>query len=193
MNPPTKKSFILASRSPRRKQLLTEHGYNFTIIPSSIDESKFPEDITPIEHAKILALEKAKDIAKNHPASLVMGADTIADFNGQIIGKPENKKHAEQILKKLFSQPHKIITAIALVKIDSNLQLVETETTTVFPKPMTPAQLKQYLDSEKWKGKAGAYGIQDTNDKFIEKIEGSYTNVMGLPIELTKKLLDKYL
>ena len=108
------KTIILASASPRRKQLLTDAGYKFTVVVSQIDESIFStENISSVEYAKQLAFAKANDVAQSHPDSIVIGADTVVDFEGQIIGKPRDAKHAEEITRMLFSRPHKVITGLA--------------------------------------------------------------------------------
>ena len=182
--------FILASASPRRKLLLEKAGYVFDVITSAVDESAFDtEGISSVEHTRQLALAKAKDVARQHPDKLVLGADTIVDFDGQIIGKPDDADHAEQITRKLFSAPHKVITGIALVRIARAIEIVEADTTIVYPKQLTEAQIAEHIRKEDWKGKAGAYGIQETGDEFVERIEGSFTNVIGLPMELTERLL----
>ena len=190
----TNQSFILASASPRRKLLLEKAGCKFKVIPSTIDESTFPlENISSIEHTKILALAKAKNVAKQHPDILVMGADTVVDFNGRIIGKPKDAADAERITRLLFSAPHKVITAVALLRIKDDLEVIETEVTTVYPKKLTENQVAEHIKNGDWRGKAGAYGIQEAGDEFVEKIEGSFTNVIGLPMELVQKLLTSYL
>jgi septum formation protein len=151
---------ILASASPRRKQLLSEAGYEFSVIRPEVDESAFDADGTgPAGHAKRLALAKAKSVAHKHPDSLVIGADTIVDFQGRIIGKAADAKEAEQITRELFSSPHKVITGVAIIRQCDNTELVRSDSTTVYPK------------------------------KFVERIEGSLTNVMGLPMELLESLL----
>ena len=181
---------ILASASPRRRQLLAEAGYKFTVVQPDIDESAFPaKAIKACEYTKQLALAKAKSIAQKYPDCLVIGADTVVDYQGQIIGKPADAKDARQITKKLFSAPHKVITGIAIVRLRDNIELVKSDTTTVFPKKMTAEQIAEHIKGGSWQDKAGAYAIQETGDKFIERIEGSLTNVMGLPIELVKSLL----
>ncbi|HUU20706.1 MAG TPA: nucleoside triphosphate pyrophosphatase [Sedimentisphaerales bacterium] len=183
-------SFILASVSPRRKQLLAEAGYKFTVVRPDIDESAFPvEGIKACEYAKRLALAKAKDVAQKHPDSLVIGADTVVDFEEQIIGKPTDAKEAEQITKKLFSKPHKVITGIAIVRLSDGIELSQSDTTTVYPKRLTSEQIAEHIKSKTWRDKAGAYAIKENGDEFIERIEGSLTNVMGLPMELLKRLL----
>ncbi len=181
---------ILASGSPRRKQLLTKAGYKFRCVSPDIDESAFSsEAITPCEYAKRLALAKAKNVACRFADCLVIGADTVVDFAGQTIGKAADAKEAEQITEKLFSAPHKVITGIAIVRLSERIEIVESATTTVYPKKMTDEQIAKHIRSKSWRDKAGAYAIQENGDEFIEKIEGSLTNVMGLPMELLGQLL----
>ena len=181
--------FILASASPRRRELLAKAGYNFDIIVSNIDESEISSDgLTPIEYACILAAAKAQDVANKFPDRLIVGSDTIADFNGEIIGKADSAGHAEEITRKLFSQPHKIITAIAMVNKNAGLNIVGHDITTVYPRKMTDKEIAEHIVSETWKDKAGAYAIQEDGDKFIEKIDGSLTNVMGLSMELFENM-----
>jgi len=183
-------AIILASASPRRRQLLAEAGYKFTVVQPDIDESAFPaKGISACEYAKRLALAKAKNVAQTHPGSLVIGADTVVDFKGRIIGKPADAKEARQITKKLFSAPHKVITGVAIVRFSDNIELVESDTTTVYPKKMTAEHIAEHIKSGSWQEKAGAYAIKETGDEFIERIEGSLTNVMGLPMELLESLL----
>ena len=186
----TKPFFILASASPRRKQLLTEAGYDFKVVVSRVDESEFGSiNIKPVDYAKRLALAKAVSVASKHKDILIVGADTIVDLDGEIIGKPVNAEDAERITKKLFSTPHKVITAIAIVRSSDKLQIVESDTTVVYPKLLTEKQISEHIKSGTWEDKAGAYAIQETGDEFVEKIEGSLTNVMGMPMELFKRLI----
>ncbi len=183
-------SFILASVSPRRKQLLAEAGYKFTVVRPDIDESAFPvAGIEACEYAERLALAKARNVAQKYPDSLVIGADTVVDFEGQIIGKPADAKQAEQITKKLFSKPHKVITGIAIVRLSDGIELYESDTTTVYPKRLTSEQITEHINSESWRDKAGAYAIKENGDEFVQRIEGSLTNVMGLPMALLRRLL----
>ena len=186
-----KSHIILASASARRKDLMTKAEYDFEVVVSDVDESNFPRgEFSAAQYAKALALAKAKDVAKNYPEALVIGADTVADFNGEIIGKPKDEKDAEAITKKLFNRPHKVVTGIAIVGLDSGIEIVESDTTVVYPKKLSDAQIAEHIEGGSWQGKAGAYAIQETGDKFVERIEGSITNVMGLPMELLERLLD---
>ena len=106
-----------------------------------------------------------------------------------IIGKPDDAEHAEDITRRLFSRPHKVITGVALVCKEKGIDLVEADTTIVYPRQLTEAQITEHIRKGDWQGKAGAYGIQETGDEFVDRIEGSFTNVMGLPMELTQQLL----
>lgn len=185
-------SFILASASPRRRELLAEAGYKFTTVVPDIDESAFPTaGVTAREYAERLALAKARSVAEKHPHRLVIGADTVVDFHGEIVGKPANAKEAEQITRKLFSAPHKVITAVAILRLSDDTELAESDSTTVYPKKLTAEQIARHVESGSWQDKAGAYAIKETGDEFIEKIEGSLTNVMGLPMELLQRLLSQ--
>lgn len=173
---------------------MQKSGYKFSVVVSDVEESNCRyTGLKPAEYAKQLALAKAKAVAKHYPDAVVIGADTIADFEGRIIRKPQDEKHAEQITRKLFSKPHKVITGLAIVRLSDNLQLVESDTTIVYPRKMTEQQIAKHIKSGTWQGKAGAYAIQETGDEFVERIEGSLTNVMGLPMELLQKMLNKAL
>jgi septum formation protein len=186
-------NIILASASPRRRQLLAEAGYKFDVVVSQIDESSFSaEGVTPVDYAKRLALAKANDVAQKHPNSLVIGADTVVDFDGRIVGKPADAKDAERITRMLFSRPHKVITGLALVCKSRNLRLVEAETTVVYPRKLTDSQIAEHITSGVWRDKSGAYAIRENNDPFVDHIDGSLTNVMGLPMELLGGLISSF-
>ena len=185
-----KPSVILASASRRRKQLLTEAGYEFEVCISKIDESGFDsEGLKSWEYAQNLALAKATDVAQDYPDSLVIGADTIAEVEGRIIGKPADAGHAEEIVRLLFSRPHRVITGVAIVKAGAGIEVVDSDITVVYPKKMSAEQIAAHIAGGSWEGKAGAYAIQETGDEFVERIEGSLKNVMGMPMELLEKLL----
>jgi septum formation protein len=194
-------SIILASASPRRKQLLAEAGYEFTVVPPEIDESAFPatarsavtsEGTEACKYAERLALAKARDVAGEFPDCLVIGADTVVDFQGEIIGKAANEKEAEVIVRKLFSGPHKVITGVAIVRMADGVEIVESETTTIYPNVLTDKQIAEHIKGGTWRDKAGAYAIKEGGDAFIEQIEGSLTNVMGLPMELLGRMMGRF-
>jgi septum formation protein len=184
--------FILASKSPRRRELLEGAGYKFKVIASGVDEKEFDTGKkSPCEYAKELAMAKAQSVAGRNQNQIIVGADTIVDFKGRVIGKASDEKEAEQIVGLLFSRPHKVITALAIVRRRDNLEILESDTTIVYPRPMTEEQMAGHINSGVWRDKAGAYAIQEAGDMSIEKIEGSLTNVMGMPMELFATLMAK--
>jgi septum formation protein len=183
-------SIILASASPRRRELLAQAGYQFEVAPPDVDESRFAAaGVRADEYAERLALAKARSVAERFADRVVIGADTVVDFAGEIIGKPADSRQAEQITGKLFSAPHKVITGLAILRLSDATELVASDTTIVYPKRMTAKQIAEHIGSGTWRDKAGAYAIQETGDQFVERIEGSLTNVMGLPMELLERML----
>ena len=181
---------ILASASPRRRELLARAGYRFEVVVPDVDESAFAAGgSSPRRHAEALAVAKARNVAPRYPDCLVIGADTLVDLHGRIIGKPADAQEAEQITRQLFRTPHKVITGLALVRLHDNLEVVRSDVTTVYPRKMTDEQIARHVAGGSWEGKAGAYAIQETGDEFVERIDGSLTNVMGLPMELLQRLL----
>ncbi|UCG48135.1 MAG: septum formation protein Maf [Phycisphaerales bacterium] len=184
---------ILASASPRRRQLLGEAGYQFKVVIPDVDESSFSaEPVGARAYAERLALAKARSVAAGHADCVVIGADTVVDFGGEIIGKPADAGEAERITRKLFSGPHKVITGVAVVRLSDGIELVDSDSTTVYPRRMTAEQLAGHIASGSWRDKAGAYAIREQGDEFVERIEGSLTNVMGLPMELLGRLLRRF-
>lgn len=184
MSSPT--SFILASRSPRRVQLLREAGCSFEVDPADIDEpiAELLEQLRePALVARQLARRKALCVAKRHPRKAVLGADTVVALNGELLGTPVDRADAERIIRKLSGSAHDVITAVCLARLDPHQLRVEHDITRVHMRAMTEAEIQSHLDSGNWQGKAGAYGLQD-NDPFVTKIEGSWSNVVGLPVEL---------
>jgi len=182
---------ILASTSPRRRQLLTEAGYAFRAVAPKLDESVFPRTADSTRgYAEELALAKARSVAPDFPDALVLGADTLCDLDGQVIGKAANARDAERITRELFSRPHLVITGLALIRLSGGIEIVRSDVTTVYPRKLTESQIAGHVASGAWEGKAGAYAIQEVGDAFVERIEGSFTNVMGMPMELLRQLLD---
>ncbi|MHC4293899.1 MAG: Maf family protein [Planctomycetota bacterium] len=180
---------ILASSSPKRRQLLEEAGYRFEVQIPDIDEASLAAgNLSPEEYAKKLAFAKANNIAEDYPDALIIGADTVVDLNGQVIGKPKDAEDARSILKKLSGSVHKVVTGLALILSSNNIKIVQSGITTIYPRKMTDNQINEVIRSGVWQNKSGACSIEDFGE-FIEKTEGSLTNVMGLPMELLQKLL----
>jgi septum formation protein len=183
-------SLILASTSPRRRQLLTEAGYVFHAVAPKIDESTVPRTAESTRgYAEQLALAKARSVAPDFPDALVIGADTLCDLDGEVIGKAADARDAERITRKLFSKPHLVITGLALIRLRDGIEIIRSDVTTVYPRRLTASQIAEHVASGSWEGKAGAYAIQEVGDAFVERIEGSFTNVMGMPMELLQRLL----
>ncbi len=181
---------VLASASPRRKDMLIAAGYEFRVQSADIDESGFDTlDVSAEEFTKRLALAKAMTVARKYPDDLVLGADTVAECDGEIIGKAASAAEAEEITRKLFFNIHRVVTGVALVKLREGIIRVESDTTTIYPKELTEEQIQAHIKGESWVDKAGAYAIQENGDEFVERVDGSITNVMGLPMELLEQML----
>lgn len=182
---------VLASTSPRRRQLLTEAGYVFLAVSPKIEESTIPRTATTIRgYAEELALAKARSVAPDYPDALVVGADTLCDLDGEVIGKAADAQAAERITRRLFAKPHRVITGLALLRLSKGIEIIRSEVTIVYPRKLTESQIAAHVAGGAWEGKAGAYAIQEVGDAFVERIEGSFTNVMGMPMELLGQLLD---
>lgn len=185
--------FILASASPRRCELLRTHGYRFEVIPSRIDESTVPADNrSPAALAEHLSLCKARDVASRLRNGVVLAGDTIVALNDRIIGKPADREDARRILLTLTGTRHEVITGVALVNASTGAERVAHDRTVVEMRAMSDADLEAYLDGGAWRGKAGAYGIQDEGDRFVTQLEGSFTNVVGMPMALVARLLSDW-
>ncbi len=187
MSPPR---LILASASPRRAELLREHGYDFTVMASPLAEPvDFPNEMSPVERAQTSSYFKAKSVAGLAGDGWVLAADTIAALGGRVFGKPADREDARKILQSLSGTTHQVITGVTLLDASSGVRLMCHDSTNVIMRRLTDSEINDYLDSGAWEGKAGAYGIQDKGDAFVERIEGSFTNVVGMPMELLGKML----
>ncbi|MNK29961.1 Septum formation protein Maf [compost metagenome] len=170
---------ILASKSPRRQELLSLMGLDFKVELKDVDES-YPEGLSPAEIAVYIAEQKAKAFTADD--AIVITADTIVALNGEILGKPADRAHAQEMLKKLSGSKHEVFTGVTLVKGDRMYSFYDQ--TAVTCKAVTAAEIDFYIDNYKPFDKAGSYGVQDWwGIVVVERIEGSYTNVMGLPTE----------
>jgi len=177
---------ILASASPRRRELLAQAGYTFEVAPAHIDETRRANE-DPTAYVARLALEKARAIHTQHPDAIVLGADTTVVLNGEVLNKPADLAEAEKMLRALSGQTHQVHTGIAVVT--NKTQRTHVETTNVIFRAITEVELATYLATGDSLDKAGAYGIQGYAARWIPRIEGDYFNVMGLPIAATDKLL----
>jgi len=186
----TSKPLILASTSPRRNHLLTEFGYRFeTDPPSDGAECGICSGETPPELVVRLARQKAVDVAVRYDFAIILGCDTVAECYGQVLGKPRDREDASRMLKLLRGKEHRVHSGVCLWVRPEDLVLLQVDTTTLFMDEVSDQQLENYLDTNKWEGKAGAFGYQDGWD-WLHVTKGSETNVVGLPMELLKDMLD---
>lgn len=184
---------ILASSSPRRKQLLRTAGLDPRIVPSDADETSVPS-LPPPDLAKLLAERKAESVSKRLLAAgenrgLVIGADTIVFVDGEVLGKPEDAGHAERMLEKLQGKEHTVYTGVCVIDLAGGGRRAACGETAVRMKPLTAARIRRYVASGEPMDKAGAYGIQGQGAMLVESIRGCYFNVVGLPLSLLDDLL----
>ena len=180
---------ILASSSPRRRGLLAGAGYEFEIVEPPIDESDSrPGGLSPIQWAEALAYFKARCVRERRPDRCVLAADTLVCVGEQVLGKPADGAEARRMLRTLSGTRHSVITGVALLGPVSR-RLIASDTTYVTMRALTGREVDQYVQSGEWIGKAGAYAIQETADRFVENIEGSFSNIVGLPMELVGRMV----
>lgn len=179
---------ILASASPRRRDLLAHLALPFTVIPAHIDEQPRLDE-KPHNYVVRVAQDKARQLAQRFPEALVLGADTVVVLDQQILGKPETVEEARQMLTRLSGRQHTVITGLALLQHCRQLVRLDTVSTLVRFRPLSEAHIEHYLATEEPFDKAGAYAIQGEAAAFVESWQGCYTNVVGLPVQRTAALL----
>ena len=181
---------VLASKSPRRANLLSQIGLEIEICPSRVDESEAVH-VSPETWVQKLALAKAKAVSANLKNGLVIGADTVVVINQQVIGKPEHAEHAIEILTQLSGMCHEVMTGVALIDLERKREIVWREKTVVQFRKLRQHEILTYASSGEALDKAGAYGVQGRAAAFVERIEGCYFNVVGLPLaSLVERLWD---
>ena len=190
MNVPERRPLlILASQSPRRRQLLQEAGYTFhVVVPRASAECGVCSRESPPELVSRLAYQKARDVATRVSQGLVVGCDTVAECRGQILGKPEHREHARLMLRLLRGSVHHVYSGLCLWRRPDDRRWIEVDATRLWMEPISDQDLEQYLNTDAWAGKAGAFGYQDGLD-WIKILEGSESNVVGLPMELLQRML----
>lgn len=181
---------ILASASPRRAALLREAGYEFVVESAAVDEDRHLGKFPPAELAAFLADAKAREVAARFPGDVVLAADTVVAFGGAALGKPADADAAREMIRLLAGTVHEVVTGVAVCAPGGGGLLHGIEVSRVQMRPFTPAQVEAYVASELWRGKAGGYGIQDP-DSPVTCLSGSVSNVMGLPMNLTRRLLGR--
>ncbi len=185
------KQVILASASPRRAELLHELGIDFEVLPGHADESQ-PEHLTPTEACLLNAYHKARIVAKKHPDAVVIGADTEVVLGQRVFGKPRDRDDAERMLMELESKSHQVITGVCLLHLRAHRQKLFTDQTIVTFRSLGADEIVDYLDKINPLDKAGAYAIQEHGDMIVEHVDGSYSNVVGLPVERLREELREF-
>lgn len=184
---------ILASQSPRRAELLRAAGIAFEAVAPKYDEPG-PEEWAgcPADLAESLSFYKAASLASDYRDRFILGADTVVALNGRIYGKPRDADDARRILSDLMGTTQEVITGVTLYHPAAGRRVIRHDVTKVTMRVMTPAELDAYIAGGDWEGKAGAYGIQSEGDRFITRTEGSFSNVVGLPVELVRAMLEEF-
>src|SRR3989344_5942048 len=182
------KNIVLASSSPRRKEILEKTGLSFIVDPSNFEEN-LDQDLEPKELVKELSLGKAKDVTKRHKNAIVIAADSVVLLNGKVLGKPHTKEKAESMLSELSGSIHSAITGFTIIDTDTGKTVSEAVETKIYFKKLTKEEIENYVETGEPLDKAGAYAIQGKGGMFVEKIEGDYYNIVGLPLaNLVEKL-----
>ena len=185
------KTIILASASPRRKELLKKIGLRFKVEPSNYEED-IPSGLEPHELAQKISLEKAKVVAVKHQNVIVIAADTFIVFGGRILGKPRTEKEAREMLEAISGESHSVITGFSIIDTGKNKTLSKSVETKIYIRKLTSAEIDAYVKSKEPLDKAGAYAIQGLGAVFVEKIEGDYFNVIGLPLSALTEALKEF-
>ena len=180
---------ILASASPRRSELLRELGVEFQVVPASVAEAEH-EHLTAAELCQINAYRKARVVAKKFPTAVVLGADTLVALGTTVFGKPASLADAQRMLWHLQGRTHEVVTGVCVLHLVRHRCRLFAERTAVTFRPLTAAQIDEYLRRINPLDKAGAYAIQEHGAMIVERIEGSYCNVVGLPLERVQPVLE---
>jgi septum formation protein len=175
------RNIILASRSPRRRELLIQMGFNPKIEESAVDEERFSFS-SPADLVTKLSKAKAEAVSKNHRDAVIIGADTVVALDSEIMGKPKSSKHAKEMLKKLSGKTHDVITGFTILDTKTKKEFTKAVKTKVKVRKLTKAEIDQYVKTGLPMDRAGAYGIQDESS-IVESISGDYFNVVGLPTD----------
>lgn len=175
------KTIILASSSPRRRDLLRTTGLHFKVKRSHVDENAALA-LEPHELARTISLEKAKAVARRHGSAIVIAADTLGVLDGQILGKPRSEREAADMLAKLSGRAHSVITAFTVIDTNNNKTVSNSVETRVYVRKLAQSEIDAYVKSKEPLDKAGAYAIQGRGAVLVERIEGDYSSVVGLPL-----------
>jgi septum formation protein len=182
---------VLASASPRRRLLLEEAGYRFEVDPSGVEEPEPSGPVDPAAYAAALAWRKAAEVARRRRDGLILAADTVCAVGGTILNKPSDRADAERMIRLQEGRDTEVLTGLCLYRAEASRWVGAIESSVVRFRPLSDAEREAHLDSGKWRDKAGAYGVQD-DDPFVSVVAGSWSNVVGLPMECLAALLRDY-
>jgi septum formation protein len=185
------RNIILASASPRRKELLERAGLKFQVEPSNYEEAVHP-GLSPHELARQISLEKARIVARRHSNALVIAADTLGVCHGRILGKPHTANEARKMLQTINGQSHSVITGFTIIDTEKDKTLSKSVETKVYIRKLTQSEIDSYIMSTEPLDKAGAYAIQGLGAAIVERIEGDYFNVIGLPLSALAEALKEF-
>jgi septum formation protein len=181
---------VLASASPRRRELLAQLGVPFDIVPSDVPEIPAADE-TPEVFARRVAHDKAVEVARQCPDATILAADTVVALDGIIFGKPSDRADARRMLQALSGRTHAVLTAVALRDPGGGEADILVRSTVEF-RALAPVEIEDYLDSDEPYDKAGAYAVQGEAQRFVVQVRGSYTNVVGLPLDEVREILRHY-
>jgi len=185
------KKIVLSSASPRRKELLSQLGINFIVDPVNGDEET-DTDLEPHQLTRVVAIKKALAVAGRHPNTIIIAADTIGVLDGKILGKPHTSVAARKMLTEMSGKAHRVITGYAVLDTATANSISNSVETIVYIKLLSSAEIDRYVKTGEPLDKAGAYGIQDRGAIIVERIEGDYFNVVGLPLFALAKTLKEF-
>lgn len=180
---------ILASQSPRRRELLSRIIADFDVVPADINE-EVKNYFTPMDYVLTMAAQKAMHVAKQYPHDLVIGSDTIVTIDNEILGKPTSRDDAFRMLRKLSGRTHKVYTSVVLLKEEQESSATVPATVEFYD--LTDEEIHRYLDTKEYQDKAGAYGIQEQGALLVKSIQGDYYSIMGLPIATLYRMLPAF-
>jgi len=182
---------VLASASPRRAELLRLLGADFQIMPGNVAEVAH-EHLSPLEICQLNAHRKAFAVAKKSPDTLVLGADTLVFLGSEVLGKPRDLAGARRMLARLQGRSHQVVTGVSLIHLRKHQERIFAASTDVLFHPLNDAQIREYTSKVNTLDKAGGYAIQECGEMLISEISGSFSNVVGLPVELLREELERW-